>query len=144
MTPWAKPEGFGGGGFQDNAWLGNAKRQSLFRAAAPNVPWATSKPAATPSLTQPAASNQQVGQRVQQPPASLFGSPAPSEPRDLWGRTAREARAALVDDYRGQLDIDRVRAAQGLQPLSWGHNSSSRAGLEAMLRSADTAFTGRY
>jgi len=146
-----------GGYSGDNAWLGNAKRQSLFRANPGPIPWA-GKPN-TPGMdaplpatanifdrepAQPAApvqGNQQFGQpaSAQQPQAaSLFSPPAaqPSAPQDLWGRTVTDARAGAIDDYRGQLDINRFRAAQGLQPLSWGHNDPSRAEMETMLRGA--------
>ena len=95
MTPWGeKPGGFSGmGGYGgDSAWLGNAKRQSLFRAGPGPISWA-GKPNTPGMMSQQPVSNQQSGQPVpmQQPP-SLF-----SAPTNAFGMTADQSRAQASD-----------------------------------------------
>ena len=144
MSPWReKPGGFGGaGGYgADNAWLGSAKRQSLFRAAAPAVPWATSRPAAArvqqPAAApapvphqpaQPAASQQQPSPPTsaqQQPakPASLFSlTPAPAAGADIWGRTPEQIRTEHEREKRVLWEMDQIRRRQGLPLNRAGYN----------------------
>ncbi len=125
MTPWGeKPGGFSGmGGYGgDNAWLGNAKRQSLFRAnpgaiswaGKPNIPGMDAPLPATASL-----SNQPAGQPTQAAPrpASLF-----KPVTDAFGRTPEQARSQVAEFERQEWEIDQYRKKQGLPAINRGFN----------------------
>ena len=114
MTPWReKPGGFSGiGGYGgDSMWLGNAKRQSLFRANPGPIAWAGKS--SRPGMTQPAQpamqSNRQVGQPApgQQPaqqPQSMFSA-------DPFGASPEVLSRQAADSDQQMEDIRRTRAA---------------------------------
>jgi hypothetical protein len=122
MTPWGeKPGGFGGGGFQDNAWLGNAKRQSLFRANPGAISWA-GKPN-TPGMEAPLpatanVSDQQSG-RPAQAPVSMF-----AQSNDPFGMSA-PALQAQESEFNRQAD-DARRAMERMRSGQWQSLFSSR------------------
>ena len=99
--------GYGG----DSAWLGNAKRQSLFRQSAGPISWA-GKPN-TPGMEAPlpATANQQSNQQFGQPVAA---APSLFTPSNAFGMTAEQSRsqAGSWDQHMGEMNAIREQMSR--------------------------------